>query len=53
MDNYQGVPLGVEAAWPGLSYTVQSAKAASTMRSTLAVVLGLAVLVAGLALLAS
>jgi membrane fusion protein (multidrug efflux system) len=51
MDDYQGVALGVEAAWPRL-YKVHHARGASAIRSTLAAVLGIALVVAGLALLA-
>src|SRR6266481_3957408 len=48
MNNYQGVPLGVESAWPA----PYKGKDANRRRSTLVAVLGAVLAVAGLALLA-
>src|SRR6266850_346021 len=48
MNNYRGVPLGVESAWP----TPYKGKDANRRRSTLVAILGAVLAVAGLALLA-
>ncbi|HEX9432871.1 MAG TPA: efflux RND transporter periplasmic adaptor subunit [Burkholderiales bacterium] len=51
MDNYKGVALGVESAWPAL-VPIQTAKGANKMRSILVSFLGAVLAIAGLALLA-
>src|SRR6267142_3742066 len=51
MDDYRGVALGVESAWPAL-YPISAAKGANRMRSVLVSVVGVALALAGLAILA-